>query len=49
MKKAQAEKIVSELRAVCKKHGLWLSVLREEKPHLKMIRIQEISIKVEED
>lgn len=44
---AQAWEIVEKIRQIVKEHGLWVTVLTEEKPDLKMIRIQEISIRVE--
>lgn len=44
--KAQALQIQAELEDLCRKYGLWFTVQHELKPDLKMIRIQEISIKI---
>ena len=43
----KAWQIVERFREICREHDLWLSVKTEEKPELKMIKIEEISIKVE--
>lgn len=43
-KKARA--ILTEIKDVCKKHGLWVSHTEEAKPDLKVIRVNEISIKI---
>lgn len=46
MTEAEAIKAQEEIEAVLNKHKLWYSVKHERKPALKMIRIEEISIKV---
>lgn len=43
-KKARA--ILIEITDVCKKHGLWVSHTEERKPDLKIIKVNEISIKI---
>ena len=48
MNKDQAMDIVLLFRKVCKKNNLWMTTEYEEKPDLKMIRIKEISIKIDE-
>uniref|UniRef100_A0A6H1ZS10 Uncharacterized protein n=1 Tax=viral metagenome TaxID=1070528 RepID=A0A6H1ZS10_9ZZZZ len=48
MKASDAFKIVDKIDKICKDHGLWISVKTEKKPDLKIIRIEEISIKVDE-
>lgn len=48
MKPAQAASIVGEIERVCRKHNLFFTVEFENKPDLKMIRVKEISIKVDE-
>ena len=47
MKELEARKLVEQIKALCASHNLWLSVREEHKPDLRMIRIEEISIKVE--
>jgi len=47
MKKEEAIKILNQIEALCIKYGLWYSVETEKKPDLKMIKIREISIKVD--
>jgi hypothetical protein len=47
MTKDQALKLSEEIESLCHKHGLWLTVEHENKPDLRMIRIKEISIKVQ--
>ena len=49
MDKTAALKVQSEFESLCKKYGLWFTIEREEKPDLKMIRIKEISIKVDKE
>ena len=48
MTEAEAIAIQDEIKEYCAGHGLWVSIEHERKPNLKMIRIKEISIKVEE-
>ena len=48
MTKEQALRIQSEIMAVCVKHGIWATVVHECKPDLKVIRVQEISIKIDD-
>ena len=43
----QAENIKQEIMRICNKYGLWHTVEYERKPDLRMIRIKDISIKVE--
>ena len=43
----QAENIKQEITRICNKYGLWHTVEYERKPDLRMIRIKDISIKVE--
>lgn len=47
MLKEDAIKVLNQLEAVCIKHKLWYTVETEKKPELSMIRIKEISIKIE--
>ena len=47
MNKDNALKLQEEIQAICKKYGLWVTVEHENKPELKMIRIKEISIKID--
>lgn len=42
----KAREILSEIRAVVEKHGLWMAHTEERKPTLSLIRVNEISIKV---
>ena len=44
--KKDALKIQQEIEAVLQKHGAYYSVTYENKPDLRMIRFNEISIKV---
>lgn len=46
--KDEAHKIQQEIEALCRKYGLWFYVEHENKPDLRMIRVKEISIKVED-
>ena len=49
MNPSQAVKVESEVAKLCEKHpGVWMTVSKELRPELKMIRI-EISIKVDDD
>ena len=47
MKESEARKVVEMIVSLCEKHGLWAIIEEERKPELKMIRVKEISIKVE--
>ena len=47
MKEIEARQLAAEIRELCKKHGVWLTMKEEFKPDLAMIRIEEISIKVD--
>jgi len=47
MKKEKALNLEEKFRALCEENGLWLKIEHEIKPDLKMIRIKEISIKVD--
>ena len=47
METVKAESIKKEILDICSKHGLWCTVEQDLKPGLKMIRIKEISIKVD--
>ena len=47
MQKSEALQVLKEIEEICKKYGLWCHVVRENKPALKMIRIQEISILID--
>lgn len=47
MTKSEAEKVKDSIISFCKQKGLWFLVEEENKPDLRMIRIKEISIKVE--
>ena len=49
MDEPKAMNVLNEFKALAKKHGVWITTVMEEKPDLKWIRIQEISIKVEGD
>lgn len=48
MKKTQAKKVLNEFKAIIEKYGLWNTITTEGKPDLKMIRIKEICIKVDD-
>jgi hypothetical protein len=48
MTKEKALQILREIETVCKKHALWFDVKMEQHPDLKMIRVQEISIKIDD-
>lgn len=48
MVKNDALKLYHQFEALCAKYNLWFTVEMEKKPELKMIRIKEISIKVDE-
>ena len=45
----KAREILSEIQSVANKHGLWISHTEERKPGLKMIRVNEISIKIDDE
>ena len=47
MEKEAAVKVLNQIEALCIKYGLWYTVETEKKPELRMIRIKEISIKIE--
>jgi hypothetical protein len=47
MTPTEALKIQAEIEAICKKHGLWWYVEHAKKPELEIVRIKEISIKVD--
>lgn len=47
METSKALNLQAEIEALCKKHGLWVAIEHEKKPDLKIIRIKEISIKVD--
>lgn len=49
MNEQQARKIVSEIQAIAKRNGLWVSISEDHRPDLKMIRVNEISIKIDGD
>jgi thiamine monophosphate synthase len=47
MREVEARQLAAEIRELCKKHGVWLVIEEEHKPALAMIRVKEISIKVD--
>ena len=47
MTQTEALKIQAEIEAICKKYGLWWYVEHAKKPELDIVRIKEISIKVD--
>jgi hypothetical protein len=47
MTKDEAIKVLNQIEAVCVKYGLWYTVETEKKPDLRMIRIKEVSIKID--
>ena len=47
MTQTQALSLEKELLELCRKHGVWVTVERELKPDLRMIRVKEISIKID--
>jgi hypothetical protein len=47
MVKEDAIRVVNQIEAICLKHNLWCVVESVKQPELKMIKIKEISIKVE--
>ncbi len=49
MDEKKAREILSEIQSVANKHGLWFSHTEERKPGLKMIRVNEISIKIDDE
>ncbi len=48
MEKNEAIKVLNQIEALCVKYGLWYIVETEKRPDLKMIRIREISIKIDQ-
>lgn len=49
MNKDQALKLSEEIQSLCYQHGLWVTIEHENKPDLRMIRIKEISIKIQSE
>ena len=49
MNKNQALKLSEEIQSLCYQHGLWVTIEHENKPDLRMIRIKEISIKIQSE
>lgn len=47
MTELEARQIAEQIRNLCKRHGLWVTVEEEHKPDLKMIRVKEISIRID--
>ena len=47
MTQSEALKIQAEIESICKRYGLWWYVEHAKKPELDIIRIKEISIKVD--
>ena len=47
MTKEEAIKVLNQIEAVCVKYGLWYTVETEKRPDLRMIKIKEVSIKVD--
>lgn len=47
--KSEAIKIQQEIEQLCRKYGLWMQVEHDIRESLHMIRIKEISIKVERE
>lgn len=48
MTKVQALQVLEEVEAVCRKHGLYTTVERQNMPDLKWIVIKDIKIKITE-
>lgn len=48
MTKDEAMNILRQFEALCIKYKLWFTVEMEKKPDTKMIRIREISIKIDQ-
>lgn len=48
MKEIEARKVLEQIKELCAKHGLWLDVREVRQPKLKWIKVQEISIKVDD-
>ena len=47
MKEPEAKELLKKLISICAEHGLWVTIEEERKPDLKMIRVKEISIRVD--
>ena len=47
MKQSEAKVLAEDIKSLCAKNNLWITTEHEYKPDLKMIRIKEISIKVD--
>lgn len=48
MTREEANKVVSLIDAVCVKYGLWYTIEQDKRPDTRMIRIKEISIKIDQ-
>lgn len=48
MTKEEATKVLNHIEATCLKYNLWCVVETVKQPELKMIKIKEISIKIDE-
>ena len=47
MTEAKARKILNELKKVCEDNGVWFNFTEFRHPHLNMIKVNEISIKID--
>jgi len=45
----EAKQIEQEIKAICKKYGLWCNIEHIKKPNLVLIKFKEISISVKEE
>lgn len=48
MTKEEAIKVLNQIEALCVKNDLWYVVETDKRPDLKMIKIKEISIKIDQ-
>jgi hypothetical protein len=44
---SQAKAVIHEIEDICRNHGLWYNKVIEYKDGLSIIRIQEISVKID--
>ena len=49
MRQSEADKVVEQIKDICRKHNLWFKVETESRPETHKITIKEISMKVDQD
>lgn len=47
MNTTQATEIIREIESLCREHGLWYTKVIEHKGNTTVVRLQEISVKME--